>query len=98
MDLKVAVGISQLEDSKEAGRAAVLEAISLAKISEPSFLFVFAAPSYKHQELLDGITEVTNSPLIGGTTAGEISTHGYTQNSVVVMDAVERNDVFTRTR
>ncbi len=54
--------------------------------SIPDVLIVLADPGYEHQELLDGITSVAGDlPMVGGTTAGEVHTTGFTTSSVVVM-------------
>lgn len=95
MDLKIGVGMSKKKDSGTAGSEAVKEALDKASIKSADFLFVFAAPKFDQQAMLDGITAVSDAPMIGGSTAGEISTYGYTQNSVVVMAIASKDITFS---
>jgi hypothetical protein len=86
MKLFVGVGASRNEDSFEAGKRAVNESLATLKGEKADILIVFASPRFKHAELLKGITSVTgNVPMVGGTTAGEISNKGFEEGSVVIM-------------
>ncbi len=84
LDLEVGIGVSTNADDNRAGAEAAGDAIK--ELGKPAdVIMVFAAPKFKHQKVLDGITKITKStPMAGGTTAGEISPQGLTVNSVVV--------------
>jgi len=85
-ELTAGVGRSELTDSFEAGGQAAAQAVNVQSEKQPGALVVFASPQYDFKELLDGITLVTgNVPMVGGTTAGEIWTGGFSAQSVVVM-------------
>jgi len=82
---KIGVGISSLADSFSAGKEAAFAAINKTGQSTKA-LVVFGAMRFDHRELLSGIASVAgNIPMVGGTTAGEISPDGVTSGSVVVM-------------
>ena len=84
-DLSVGVGQSSNKDSFEAGKEAASEALSKHR-GTPAVLIVFAAMRFDHRQLLAGITSVAGDiPMVGGTTAGEISTSGFSTQSVVIM-------------
>ncbi len=79
------VGHSVKGQSLEAGREAATE-LAEKLGNEPDALIVFGACSFDHQELLRGISGVfPATPLVGGSTAGEITTSGFATNSVVIM-------------
>ncbi len=84
-DLSVAVGQSLEEDSFTAGKEAAEQ--SREKLGgSPDVLIVFASPRFDHRPLLEGISSVTpDTPMVGGTTAGEISTAGFATQSVVIL-------------
>ncbi|MCP5108360.1 MAG: hypothetical protein GY950_33545 [bacterium] len=85
IDLLVGIGQSKIKDSFEAGQDAAREALQKYN-GTPNVLMVFSSPVYDHQRLLDGIVSVTgNVPMVGGTTAGEISTPGFSTESVVLV-------------
>jgi hypothetical protein len=93
LDLKTGVGVSTNSDDRAAGIEAATRAIENLNGKIPDAVIVFAAPKFKHQKMLDGISSVTKkAPMIGGTTAGEISTFGLSVNSVVVM-ALKSKDI-----
>ena len=76
------VGRSGLEDARQAGRAAAAEA---TEGRSASLLIVFCADTYDLRALVDGIFESAGDvPLIGCSTAGEISATGAGDASVVV--------------
>lgn len=53
--------------------------------AKPVAAFLFASPDYEHLDLLDAIaSHWPDLPLVGGTTDGELSTHGFAQESVVL--------------
>ena len=93
LDLKTGIGVSTNADDFKAGAEAANKAIKALGVKNPDVLIVFAAPKFKHQSMLDGIASLTKkTPMIGGTTAGEISTDGLSVNSVVVM-ALKSKDI-----
>lgn len=84
-NLLVGVGESHNQDSLKAGREAASEALSKHG-GVPEVLVVFGSTRFDHRQLLYGIISVAgDTPMVGGTTAGEISTTGFTTQSVVVM-------------
>ncbi|MCX6179068.1 MAG: hypothetical protein NT163_06860 [Chlorobiales bacterium] len=81
----IGVGFSCLDDSFSAGKQAAQDAIEESE-GIPKILIVFGAMRFNHRELLAGISSVAGAvPMVGGTTAGEISTAGFSTDSVVVM-------------
>jgi hypothetical protein len=84
-DLSVGVGKSIHRDSFKAGQEAAVEALKNLK-QLPKVLIIFGSTRFDHRQLLAGIISVTgNKPMVGGTTAGEISTGGFKTQSVVLM-------------
>ena len=84
--LKITVDNNKFEE-------AVNKALSELKSNVADVLIVLAAPKFEHQKLLDGITSITKkTPMVGGTTAGEISNLGLSTDSVVVM-ALKSNSI-----
>ena len=84
-DLLVDVGQSNNEESFEAGQEAASEALSKHG-GTPKVLIVFGSSRFDHGQLLAGIMSVTGDiPMVGGTTAGEISISGSSTQSVVIM-------------
>ena len=84
-ELSVSVGQSNNEDSFNAGRQAASEALGKHD-GTPQALVVLGSPRFDHAQLLAGIYLVAgNVPMVGGTTAGEISTSGFSTESVVIM-------------
>jgi hypothetical protein len=78
----LAVGRSGDPDGRAAGNAAAAQALTG---DDPKLLVVFCGQSYDLAELLAGIKEVAgDTPLIGCSTAGEISTAGPGDAGVVV--------------
>jgi hypothetical protein len=79
----LALGQSGDADARQAGASAVRQALAGR---EPQLLVVFCSHAYDLAELLAGINEESgNAPLIGCSTAGEISTSGPGDHGVVVM-------------
>ncbi|GAB6095766.1 FIST N-terminal domain-containing protein [Desulfatiferula olefinivorans] len=93
--ITAATGISVQSDAYLAGSEATAAAV--ASIGQrPDALLVFASSHYDHQALLSGIDRVTGFvPMAGGTTAGELSDRGFSQNSVVVLAVCSRVLRFT---
>ncbi len=83
--INVTVGKSNDTDSFTAGREAAKEAIE-NRTEKPDVLIIFVSPQFEHKQMLSGIISITgNIPLVGGTTAGEISNSGFSEKSVVIM-------------
>jgi len=81
----VGVGFSSLPNSFAAGIEAAKRAIGKLE-GVPKVVIVFGAMQFNHRELIAGISSVVGElPMVGGTTAGEISTAGFSTGSVVVM-------------
>lgn len=83
--IRVGVGQSKQEDSSRAGEEAARAALS--RLDGPAdVLVVFVDPRFNHRQLLAGVEAAAGKiPMVGGTTAGEISSHGFSTGSVVVM-------------
>ena len=78
----LAVGQSGDPDARRAGHAAATQAV---QGPEPKLVIVFCCEAYDLVELVEGIREVAGeTPLIGCSTAGEISTAGPGDAGVVV--------------
>lgn len=93
LDFNTGIGVSTNKGDYEAGADAAKQAMDSLGKPNANALIVFAAPRFNHQKMLNGITSVTKqTPMIGGTTAGEISTFGLSVSSVVVM-ALNSKDV-----
>ncbi|PWW82274.1 MULTISPECIES: FIST signal transduction protein [Prosthecochloris] len=83
--LTVGVGTSHLENSHDAGAEACKLAFEKTE-GKADVLIVFGAMRFDHKALLSGINAVAGEvPMVGGTTAGEISPEGFSEGSVVVM-------------
>jgi len=86
MVLLIGTGMSQDKNSLKAGKLAAQEAIKELQGKKASIIIVFSSPRKDHSGLLKGIQSMTGSvPMVGGTTAGEVSNHGYSKGSVVIM-------------
>lgn len=84
-DLMAGMGQSYHEDSFKAGQEAASEALSTHG-KTPDALIVFGASRLDHRKFLAGIVSVIGKiPMVGGTTAGEISPSGFSTQSGVVM-------------
>lgn len=83
--LSVGVGQSSNEDSFKAGHEAASEALNKHG-GTPEVLIVLGSPRFDHKQLLAGIISVAGDvPMVGGSTAGEISGSGISNESVVIM-------------
>lgn len=82
----VAVGASAAGDAQAAGFDAALTALSdLGTAAEAKLLVVFSSPRLASLRVLEGVAEAAGAtPSIGCTTAGEISSAGPSESSVVV--------------
>ncbi|MBU1043221.1 MAG: FIST C-terminal domain-containing protein [Candidatus Omnitrophica bacterium] len=86
MAIKVGVGKSKEIDSFGAGSLAAKSAIIQLEAAVPNIVFVFASSRFDHQQLIRGIKSIVpDCPLVGCSTAGEITSDGPDKKSVVVM-------------
>lgn len=84
--LQVGVGAARAEDSRKAGQAAAHQALAGCAGLPPACAIVFSGyHGLDHAELLSGVREVLgHTPLVGGTTFGEIAGPELSEGSVVV--------------
>lgn len=86
MAIKAGVGLSRNKNSSQAGFEAAKFALKQCGEEKPDFIVVFASSSFDQKELVSGIREATgNAPMVGCTSAGEITNEGPTTKSVVAM-------------
>src|SRR3989344_8706257 len=86
MAIKAGVGLSKNTSSSQAGYEAAKFALKQCGVEKPDFVVVFASSTFNQKELMSGVTEATkNAPMIGCTSAGEITSNGVFTKSVVVM-------------
>jgi hypothetical protein len=84
-ELSASLGQSSNEDSFKAGQEAASEALGKHG-KRPEVLIVFGSPRFDHSQLLAGVASAAGDiPMVGGTTAGEISTSGFSTESVAIM-------------
>lgn len=93
LNLRVGVGVSTNINDYSAGSEAAERALESLGDKNPDALIIFAAPKFNHKKMLQGVTSITKkTPMIGGTTAGEISTFGLSVDSAVIM-ALKSKDI-----
>lgn len=86
MTIRVGIGTSKEIESFAAGALAVQSALDQMGESDPNILFCFASARFDHKQLIKGLKSVVyNVPLIGCTTAGEITTDGPNTKSVCIL-------------
>jgi hypothetical protein len=91
MTTLVGVGTSNDSNSREAGLDACRQA--LEKVDNPKLIIVFSSVKHNQQEMLSGVRELSEEvPLIGCSTAGEITGGGLAEGSVAVM-AIQSDSV-----
>lgn len=84
MAIKAGVGVSLKTDSKQAGIEACKKALRNA--SNPGLVIVFSSVKQNQEEVIAGVKEISGSaPLIGCSSAGEITNEGVYDGSVAVM-------------
>jgi len=82
--IEFGVGYDTGANSYEAGRNAALLAYKSVKKYEPTLVLVFSSINYDNKEVLRGVREITaNTPLVGGTAAGNFC-HGFHSVGVTV--------------
>lgn len=82
--IKVGVGKSTHEDSFKAGREAAKEAVDGIG-GGPTLTLMFSSVRFNLEELLKGVRSVIKGPLMGCSTAGEITNEGVTTGSIAIM-------------
>jgi len=86
MSIKAGVGLSKNKNSVQAGYEAAKFALKQCGTDKPDFVIAFASPIFDQNELVKGIAEATgNAPMVGCTSAGEITSEGPSTKSAVVM-------------
>src|ERR671916_3296539 len=88
MSIKAGVGMSQHHDPNVAGREAAGQALEMAGISKPEFVFMFGSIGYDQHSLLQAVREATGeAPLTGCSGEGTIGEEDSDEShfSVVVM-------------
>jgi len=86
MSTWVGVGSSKKSDSYQAGREAAAQAMARMGMTTADLYLAFGSVRFEQEALLRGIRFATNeAPLIGCSTAGEITAEGPTKRSVVVV-------------
>ena len=86
MAIAAGVGTSKNKNASRAGYEAAKVAFDACEGSGARFVIAFASPKFDQQELIQGINEATGGiPLVGCSTAGEITNEGSTTGSVAVM-------------
>lgn len=91
MATQAGTGISSNNNSKEAGIEACKQAMSF--VVNPKLIIVFSSVKQEQEEVLAGVREISREvPLIGCSSAGEITSAGVFEGSVVVM-ALESDDL-----
>ncbi|MBW6441218.1 FIST C-terminal domain-containing protein [Patescibacteria group bacterium] len=91
MSTKATVGFSQDANAKKAGNGACSAA--LENLKNAKLLIVFASSSYNQEELVSAIKEIGGDiPMIGCSTAGEITDSGIHKDSVAIM-AIESDEI-----
>ena len=83
--ISAGIGRSADQNSFVAGAEAAAEAEKNIS-GKPGILMIFSDSTYRHEELIAGIESVFKGiPMVGGTTAGELCTYGFSTGSVVIM-------------
>ncbi len=82
--IKVGVGKSTHEDSFKAGEEAAREAVDGIG-GGPTLTLMFSSVRFNLTELLKGVRSVIKGPLMGCSTAGEITSEGVTTGSIAIM-------------
>ncbi|MFH1777961.1 MAG: FIST N-terminal domain-containing protein [Candidatus Omnitrophota bacterium] len=73
-------------DSYSAGKSAAENALAEIAADDPDVLFVFSSIRFDQHKLLQGIkTILPDTPLVGCTDAGEITSNGEDKKSVIVL-------------
>ncbi|MFH1459555.1 MAG: FIST N-terminal domain-containing protein [Candidatus Omnitrophota bacterium] len=86
MAIQVGIGSNKDMESYAAGSFAAMQALDRMGSNDPNMVFCFASSRFDHPDLIRGIKSVIpNAPLVGCTTAGEITQNGPDKKSVTVL-------------
>ena len=87
MAIQSSVGASHVQNPFEAGANAYAEALRGLGSATPEFGFIFSSIAFVQEEVLKGVISLAGDlPMIGCSTAGEITTKGpLSDSSVIVM-------------
>lgn len=85
--IKAGVGLHQnVEDHQSAAAEAAREALNKLEGQKPSIVFAFSSIKYDQQKVLAGLRSVfADTPIVGGSAAGEISSWATVFDAVNVM-------------
>ncbi len=85
MTIKATIGQAQALDGREAGLQATHQALNKLGSAVPILGIAIASHQYDAQQIVNGIASlIGNTPLIGFSTPGELTTNGLQLHSVVV--------------
>ena len=86
MSIQVGVGASKGLDSYRVGRDAANKALEKTKSTQPDLTIVFSSVIFNQEQMLNGVRSVVGgSPLVGCSSAGEITTDGPDKRSIAVL-------------
>ncbi|MBI4845715.1 MAG: FIST C-terminal domain-containing protein [Candidatus Omnitrophica bacterium] len=93
MAIAVGIGVSKELDSFTAGSSAATQALEKMGSTSPDLVFCFASSRFEHIKLIRGIKNIIpQAPLMGCTTAGEISSSGVEKKSICLL-ALKSNKI-----
>lgn len=94
--ISAGTGVSKDDDAFEAGYGACSQALQKTNIDKPDLVFAFASVKYNQEKMIEGIRDASgNAPLVGCSSAGEITEESPHEEAVVVI--VVASDVITFT-
>jgi len=86
MSIFAGVGISNIKDSYQAGKAAAQKALTEMGGNHPDFVLVFSTDRFNQKEMIEGIRAITGKAcLMGCCGAGVISKEGLFTDSIAVL-------------
>ncbi len=86
MSFKTFIGFSKEKNSFQAGKESAEKCFHGIGEIQPNALIIFGSPVYNHNDLLRGICSVfPGTPMVGGTTGGEIALGQTLDDSVTVL-------------
>jgi len=85
MTIKATIGQAQALDGREAGLQATHQALNKLGKAEPILGIAIVSQQYEAQQIVNGIASlIGNTPLIGFSTSGELTSNGLQLHSVIV--------------
>jgi hypothetical protein len=95
---KSGVGVASGDVSSTVGANAVTDALKGLDGAKPSIVFVFASVKYDQQDVIKSIRSIVpDAPLVGASTAGEISGAGPAREHSVVVTVISSDSVIFQT-